>query len=249
MKPHDRYEKCLANVEAECAGFHERLKSIMSGWHSESAFAREANLSQSGLNRIIRTKGYPTLPVLLTIAKTANVSVEWLATGKESSSKNMASDIPRKYMLDIEGDPVTVEDFVFVPRYDAKLGVRRSVKAEPESTPLAFAFNRRWVDSRLRAIPEDLTVVVVHGDAMSGVLEDQDYVVVDCSQKSAPVDGVYVIQQDGHLIIKRVQRMPGGKLLLSSANGVYQPFTVDLNNMPEGLKVVGRIIWFSRQIV
>lgn len=248
MNAHDRYGKCCTNVEAEYTGFHDRLKFIMSSWHSESAFAREANLSQSGLNRIIRTKGYPTLPVLLSIAKTAKVSIDWLATGKEVSRKNTINDAARVYTLDVEGDPVDVDDFIFVPRYDAKLGARRNVRPEDEATPVAFAFSRSWVLKRLRIDPVELAVVVVRGDSMAGVLEDQDYVLVDCNQKSVIADGIYAIQQDGHLIIKRIQRLPENKLLFSSANKVYQSFTVDLSRMPNGLKVVGRIVWFSRQI-
>ena len=68
--------------EEKEGGFHERLKQILENEKSASAFAKRAGISQSGLHRI-ESGGEPTLKTIVAIAKAANVSVQWLATGEE----------------------------------------------------------------------------------------------------------------------------------------------------------------------
>jgi len=65
-------------------GFHERLRKILEGEASSSAFARRAGISQSGFHRIEKG-GEPTLKTIIAIAKAAGVSVQWLATGDEGA--------------------------------------------------------------------------------------------------------------------------------------------------------------------
>ena len=64
--------------------FHDRLRKILEGEVSSSAFARRAGISQSGFHRIEKG-GEPTLKTIIAIAKAAGVSVQWLATGDESA--------------------------------------------------------------------------------------------------------------------------------------------------------------------
>ena len=40
-------------------------------------------------------------------------------------------------------------------------------------------------------------------------------------------DGIYVIMLDGCEMVKQVQRLPGGRLRVSSANTRYMPFEVE----------------------
>ena len=43
-------------------------------------------------------------------------------------------------------------------------------------------------------------------------------------------DGIYVIMLDGCEMIKQVQRLPGGRLRISSINDRYKPFEIDETN-------------------
>lgn len=74
----------------ENGSFHTRLHQAI-GEESETSFARRAGIAKSGLNRILKG-GTPTLDILIAIANTAQVSIDWLATGKRPSPK--LSDIP-----------------------------------------------------------------------------------------------------------------------------------------------------------
>jgi len=75
------------------SGFHDRLRKILEGEVSSSAFARRAGISQSGFHRIEKG-GEPTLKTIIAIANAAGVSVQWLATGDESAGGH-ASDAAR----------------------------------------------------------------------------------------------------------------------------------------------------------
>lgn len=74
----------------ELESFHIRLRQSI-GNESETGFAQRAGIAKSGLNRILRG-GTPTLNVLVAIANAAQVSIDWLATGKFFSGKT--SDVP-----------------------------------------------------------------------------------------------------------------------------------------------------------
>jgi len=81
-------------MELECdSGFHSRLKSVLANEKSSAAFARKAGLSQSGFNRIEKG-GEPGLRALLSIARAAGVTVEWLASGQGPMRRDSAPAAP-----------------------------------------------------------------------------------------------------------------------------------------------------------
>lgn len=77
-------------VSVDIVGFRSRLRLIM-GNESEAKFARRANISQSGLNRILNN-GTPKLDLLCAIATASGVQIDWLITGV--GPKYGADDIP-----------------------------------------------------------------------------------------------------------------------------------------------------------
>jgi transcriptional regulator with XRE-family HTH domain len=69
---------------ADADGFPARLKQAM-GDSSIRGFARECGFSDTVLRQYLNGQSEPTRPSLVAIARTAKVSVEWLAIGKEAS--------------------------------------------------------------------------------------------------------------------------------------------------------------------
>jgi transcriptional regulator with XRE-family HTH domain len=80
--------------------FIDRLKLALAG-ESLRNFAEKAGLSYSGFAAYIAGKSEPTRPVLIAIAKTANVNVEWLATGAGSMRTAIASTVDRGLLLSL----------------------------------------------------------------------------------------------------------------------------------------------------
>ena len=61
-------------------------------------------------------------------------------------------------------------------------------------------------------------------------------------------NGLYVLRIGEELIVKRTQTLPGNHLLVSSANEAYQPFELDLADETSGVEIIGKVVWFGRQI-
>ncbi|GJL37527.1 repressor [Enterobacter hormaechei] len=230
-----------------CDGFHERLRGLLANFKSTNAFAVAAGVSPSGINRLL-DGGYPTLPILLALAKAGNVSVEWLSTGREvqvDKQELMAS--PGNIVVDVKGNDVDLSEFVFVPRYNVSAAAGYGAWNEDETPMFTVSFRRYWVINHLKADPSMLSVIGVYGDSMDGVLNDKDIILVNHGDRD-PREGIYVLRIDGQLIVKRVQRIPGAMLRVTSTNPAYEPFTINLNNVPTDFDVVGKVVWYGRVI-
>ena len=82
---------------------------------------------------------------------------------------------------------------------------------------------------------------------MEGVLSDKDIILVNHGDRE-PREGIYVLRLDGQLIVKRVQRLPGAQLRVTSTNPAYEPFTIDLRSLPSDFDIVGKVVWYGRVI-
>ncbi|MCA8194136.1 S24 family peptidase [Burkholderia vietnamiensis] len=228
--------------------FHARMRLILDRWSgSEASFARAAKISQTGLNRIAQG-GFPTLPVLVQIAETAGVSVDWLATGRGDGLDTKASASSNALQaVDTLGNSVDVSEFVFIPRYNVKAAAGHGQAVTDEAPTYTMAFRRYWIENYLHANPTDLSVLSVRGDSQQGVLNDRDVILIDRSQTSGSA-GLYVLRIDGEIIVKTLQRLPGGILEVSSANPAYKPFEVNMEKPPADFAIIGRVVWFGRQV-
>jgi len=79
-----------AQAEASAADqFPVRLKQAL-GDKSIRGFARDCGFSDTVLRQYLNGQSEPTRPALLAIARTAKVSVEWLATGQLGAGANVS---------------------------------------------------------------------------------------------------------------------------------------------------------------
>jgi phage repressor protein C with HTH and peptisase S24 domain len=55
---------------------------------------------------------------------------------------------------------------------------------------------------------------------------------------------------DDALLVKQLQRLPGGLLRVISRNQAYEPFTVQASELdaPAGLSIIGRVVWACRRL-
>ncbi|EPC3578156.1 LexA family transcriptional regulator [Citrobacter braakii] len=231
-----------------CAGFHARLRTIIDKFKSNNAFATASGISPSGLNRLL-DGGYPTLPILIALAKAGEVSVEWLSTGGEplNTIEITAKANGLVPITDVKGNEVDLDEFVFVPRYNISAAAGHGAWNDDETPMFTVSFRRYWIVNHLKADPTKLSVISVVGDSMEGVLNDKDIILVNHGDKE-PREGIYVLRLDGQLIVKRVQRLPGSELFVTSTNPAYKPFTINLNNIPSDFDVVGKVVWYGRVV-
>ncbi|MCG8996541.1 helix-turn-helix transcriptional regulator [Laribacter hongkongensis] len=222
--------------------------------------SRRTGVTLATLTRWKKGEADPSRTNLVRLAEASGVSVAWLATGE---GRKLRTDQPLSTeqsppaveptdegpcpCVDTLGNPVNLQDFVFIPRYNLKASAGHGRDANGEKPIFSMAFRRYWIDNFLRIDPHDLSVISVKGDSMEGVLNDRDVILINHAD-NAPKDGLYVLRIDGDLVVKRLQRKPGGKIGIISANEAYAPYDIDLNDLPNDFAIVGRVVWFGRQL-
>lgn len=210
-------------------------------------------MSITGFMRVWNEGAIPKAETLIKIKEAKGCSIDWLLTGHGDgapahlSPQADAGTANSCLCVDTLGNPVNLHDFVFIPRYNLKASAGHGLDANGEKPIFSMAFRRYWIDNFLRIDPHDLSVLSVKGDSMEGVLNDRDVILVNHADNT-PKDGLYVLRIDGDLVVKRVQRLPAGKLAIISANEAYITFDIDPSDPSQDFAIIGRVVWFGRQL-
>lgn len=84
---------------------------------------------------------------------------------------------------------------------------------------------------------------------MIPTLDHGDMLLVDIRHRnSMTIDGIYVLQFDGTLLVKRLQRLLSNMIEITSDNPVYKPMSVRLDDLPTDFTIVGRVVWMGRRV-
>jgi phage repressor protein C with HTH and peptisase S24 domain len=167
----------------------------------------------------------------------AGVSVEWLATGEARREPAQGTDL----------SPPLTEEHVYIPLFDVTASAGGGAVIEAELIEDTLAFKRSWLLTELRVRPEDLALVHVEGESMEPTLRPGDLILVN-RHDTAARDGIFLLRLDSTLLVKRLQRLPGGKLKVASDNPAYEPFVVSMEDDSQDLAIVGRIVWSGRRM-
>lgn len=231
-----------------CASLSERVSFLVGACGGPAETARRVGVSNTTLQRWRNGEVDLSTSNLVKLADEAGASVEWLATGRGNWEAALPAEATTMAgYVDTLGNPVDITEFVFIPRFNVKAAAGHGSALADGKPPLAMAFRRYWVDNFLRVNPRDLAVISVKGDSMEGVLNDRDTILVNQAD-NRPGAGLYVLRMDGELFVKRLQRLPEGRIEVSSANEAYRPFTIDMAAPPSDFEIIGRVVWVGRQI-
>lgn len=214
----------------------------------------------------VNSPGWDACEALVKLGFNAN----WLLTG-EGAIKTMAHAKPfYKMVLDGEvsmGDTppgyvpaeeiknggnteeprVTEDGFVKIPRYrvDASAGHGAIISSEQIVDHLAFRAD--WVRHALGVQVSALALINVTGDSMEPTLSNGDLILIDTGVGSIDDSGIYVLQFDGKLKVKRIHSKVDGSVDLISDNARYPIETIQ-GELAQGLNVVGRVVWCGRRM-
>ena len=197
------------------------------------ALATKAGMSARSLDDYLAGKAEPKLSRLLAISTASGVSLKWLATGEGPIEPTTSDD-------------ASLAKFVLVPRYDVSASAGPGALISSEHVKDRLAFQEMWFRTTLRVDPARCGLIDVVGDSMEPTLRTGDVVLVDFSVDRLRDDSIYVIEMEGEVQVKRLQRLLGGAVIRSD-NPAYQPITLDKDQV-EQLRVIGRVRWFGRTI-
>lgn len=177
------------------------------------------------------------------IAGEYGLSTDWILTGEGPITRESGvSEAGAVY-----NSTKTRDDYIYVPRYDVQASAGHGAINDQEDVVDHLAFKRDWVKNKLGVDGKDLALITAKGDSMEPTIEEDDLLLLNTAINEVQDDGIYCIKNEFRLQIKRIQRMIGKEIVVKSDNPAYQPFTVGPDQL-ECLEVVGRVVWYGRQI-
>ena len=225
--------------------FKDRLAFLWKDEARQAKIAADIDMTIAGFSRIWNEGGLPKSETLKKIKQLKGCSIDWLLTGEGSPFPD--SEAPKATATDTLGNPVDIDEFVFVPRYDIQAAAGHGQLVGNEQPMFAMAFRRYWIENYVTRDIKNLSVISVKGDSMEGVLNDGDTILINHSQ-TTPRDGLYVLRLNENLLVKRLQLIPGGIVNVISANEAYPTFEIDFKNPTDDVAIIGRVEWFGRSI-
>jgi phage repressor protein C with HTH and peptisase S24 domain len=97
---------------------------------------------------------------------------------------------------------------------------------------------------RERGIPrpyDRVRVLTCRGDSMRGDIEDGDLLFVDAQRAHYDGPGIYVLNWQGHALVKRLAPQMDGRMAILSSNPAYPPELVTKGEL-DALHIGGRVV-------
>ncbi len=190
------------------------------------------------LYRYIREQGAPSFSAMAGLARASGIRLEWLATGEDAQEEGKA--------LSDAGGGNLADEYALIPRYDIHVSAGHGSAVYEENEVQRMAFRRDWL-RREGFAPDQLALVTTKGDSMEPTIGDGDLVLVDTSRNEVRDDSIYVLQVDGDVFAKRLQRDWEGGVWVRSDNPQYQDQHITAESYRQ-LKIVGRVVWIGRRV-
>lgn len=225
----------------------DRIKIVRdSTGKSQKDMALALDVSLSALQSYESGRQFPGGKVFEALAR-MGFDTNWLLTG-DGEMKRGATAYPLAESLktaDITGEHG--EGFVQVPRYEVAASAGGGAIIHSEQIVDYLSFRADWVRNSLGVSVQDLALINVKGDSMEPVLSSEDLILVDMRIRGVEDNAIYVLQFNGVLLVKRLQRRFDGSVVIMSDNPRYTPETLS-GDAVEALKVIGRVVWAGRRM-
>lgn len=212
--------------------FHDRLREERERVGlSQSALAEAGGvkkLSQHTYEKGVRS---PTADYLVKLAGTG-IDVPYLLTGKHTVG----------VLSGPAAAPAGDADAIYLPLMGASGSMGPGDYSHEDVIVDELPVSRRWLSLHLpRSRPEALHLVHARGDSMGDTLSSGDFAIVDTDCKVVDVNGVYVLEVQGKLYIKRVTVRLDGTKEISSDNPNVR--TVEVLNGSHAVRICGRVVY------
>jgi len=149
--------------------------------------------------------------------------------------------------LGAPSEHATASKLVSIRKLDVRASAGPGASVDGEDLIAAYSFDRRWLRNIGQAAPEKLSIIRVRGDSMMPTLADGDEILVSAHDgTSALRDGIYVLERDDALVVKRLALNPSsGLLTIASDNPAYPTW----GECPfDSIRVIGRVVWTGRKV-
>ncbi|HHY0331089.1 TPA: LexA family transcriptional regulator [Vibrio cholerae] len=209
----------------------ERLVQLKKG-RTNRQLADDWSIPLSTLTGYINRGSIPPVDTAFSIAIKEGVSIEWLVTG----------ETPQDPSVQHTKEPMLHERILEKPKYNvvASAGGGSFIDTETpiEYYPFTYSFLKRR-----RLLHAELCVIEAHGESMEPTIENGDELLLKLMHEpsSKPLEGVYVINLDNTLKVKRLEFdiIRDGYRIISD-NKLYQEEFIDRDDLKR-MKVIGEV--------
>jgi len=207
----------------------------------QKELANILKVSLPTMNHYESGKRAPNSELLSQIVKTLGCDPGWLLIGERQAEKKEV----------LPNEPITssaLNDFVLVPRYkiESSAGVGSVIHSELIVDHLAFKAS--WVSKELGTDPKNLLLIHSIGDSMEPTFRSGDLLLVDRNKARMKGDGIYLINFDDGLIVKRLEWMMDGTVVIRGDNtSVSREQKLTVIEM-EKLNLLGRVVWVGGKV-
>ncbi|NOR71597.1 MAG: hypothetical protein GQ532_18240 [Methylomarinum sp.] len=139
-----------------------------------------------------------------------------------------------------------VPDYILVPLYNVEVSAGHGSLVDHEEQVSQIAFRTDWVAEK-KLNKQNLATIKARGDSMLPTISDGDILLVDTRINKITDDSIYIIKNDGHLVVKRIQQNFDGSINIISDNKLYREETIPKDNTDKIL-IVGKVIWNGHEI-
>lgn len=226
--------------------FGLRMKEAR-GNRSQADLAKELSVPLTTYGRYERGNGRPDVSFIRAFCEYLSIEESWLVSGRGNPNRDGVTTTSRVVKTGFAEDAHwSGEDFVGVPRYavEASAGPGRQALAEQALEDVAF--RRDWLRS-IGVSPTNAMTLIAVGDSMEPTIRHGDLLLVDAAIETVLDNAVYVLSLHGAVLLKRVQRLVDGTVLVKSDNSLYAEERIPAAEADQ-LHVVGRVRWHGRTL-
>lgn len=210
--------------------FCARIEQVISRAGGIPQLADKTGLSHTVIHKYKNGLSDPSRARLIQLANAAGVSVEWLATG------GTVQGIENKQLS------VTSDDLIKLPVMNVTASAGGGAAVMSEGAVGFVGFDGAYLRS-LNLTVSDLFTMPTIGESMEPTVKAGEFLLCSRSEHHVkPGDGIYVIRLEGDVLVKRLQRLPGEKLLISSDNASYRAYEIQMRDGVD-FAILGKVVF------
>jgi phage repressor protein C with HTH and peptisase S24 domain len=207
----------------------------------QKELANILKVSLPTMNHYESGKRAPNSKILSQIANTLGCDPGWLLTGEGQAEK-------KEVLLNEPISSSALNDFVLLPRYNIESSVGSVSVIHSEQIVDHLAFKASWVSKELGTDPKNLLLINSIGDSMEPTFRSGDLLLVDRKKALMKGDGIYLINFDDGLIVKRLEWMMDGTVVIRGDNtSISREQKLTAIEM-EKLHILGRVVWVGGKV-
>lgn len=213
-------------------GFDQFFKRVVkaTGLKSQLELAKILGVHRSAITQAKKRNVVPEMWILK-LGKIFDLEPDWLKTGKGIKSSNFR----RK----------KVKEFKEIFKVKARLCAGSGSFETDEGIEEYLLFPSEWLARKGSA--DKMVLMEIFGNSMEPEIKDGDTILVDQSQQEILAGAVYAVGIEDTIMVKRIEKRPKSLVLLSE-NPSYPPIFFKEKEM-NSVRIIGRVIWISREFV